>query len=188
MDQRQPDAGDAEDARHFDKIRILVLQSSGPDHAGEARDEHDAQSNDDGVVVLLHDGHDNQRDENAGERIDGVHDTHDHLVDNSPDIAADKAQHRTDGGAGQNGGGRHDQREPRADNRPGENIPSEIVCPKQMLQGRRLQPHGSIHFIDVVGRVKQADHREGRDDACQNTPDPKFNLTVLHSALSFSFS
>ena len=85
-----------------DEISIFVLQSTCAHDPREARNEHNDQCGYDRELPIVQDTDHDKGDQNTGEGIDRIHDTHDHLVDHSPDIAARKTQQNTDPGRQQN--------------------------------------------------------------------------------------
>ena len=138
MHEQDPHIRIAEDLVAQDKISIFVLQCAGTHDSREARYEHDHQSRNDRKFPVIQDTDHDQGDQDTGEGIDGIYDTHDDLVQHAARVTAHKPQYNADHCRQQDCGDGYQKREARADHGPAEDIAPEIIRAEKVCQGRCL--------------------------------------------------
>ena len=117
----------------------------------------------DGDVDALHaradDGEDRDHENEERERDDDVDEPHDHRVDPAAEVASDGAE---DHAVDERRVGQDESEleiDPRRVDDPGEDVPSEVVRPHDVIRRRRLE---GVDEVLGVGRVRSDQRREDR--------------------------
>ena len=129
MHEQDARGGGTEDLRALNELAVSVRKRAVPGDAREARDEEDAQGDDDGIRSLPlpeHRDHD-QREQDSGEGVERVDQAHDALVRGAAEIPRRQAENRAEKRSDAHGARRHEKREFCARHHAAENIPAEIV-------------------------------------------------------------
>src|SRR6185369_10775823 len=141
-EQRQDVAGEYAAARYAEReCRLYVLALLEREHfatnqASVARPADRAQSDDDVAKAGAQDRAHRDREQDAREREENVHDTHRPEVDRTAGVAGDRAHEHADRGGDDDGRDAYLKRYARAVDDATELIASELVLPERMLERR----------------------------------------------------
>jgi hypothetical protein len=120
----------------------------------------------------------------ARKRQPGVGDPHDDLVDPPADVAGEDAEQGTHHPGHQHRGEADHDRDPRAEDEPGEHVASQVVAAQEELLAAALLPHrgpealAEAAHLGVVGRQDVGEEGHEEEEAEERGGDPREPLAA----------
>ena len=125
----------ADGAGRLDVLLVLDGQNGGADDPGKGRDVGDADGQHHIRDAGAHGGHQGDGQQDAGDRQEDVHDTHDDIVYPAAAVTGDGPQQTAHHCGNGDGGKGHRQGDPGAVDDPGQDVAAHLVGAQPVLDG-----------------------------------------------------